>query len=120
MSLAETAVAASLLCLLLIGVLNLFPSALAAVSSSKQNSQANTLAQNALEFFAAKPFASLAMGTQPNSGLSVPEGFTLVVEVQPVDTYSPEFLKRVKATVTWTFRARQKKVVQELYVQPVH
>lgn len=119
MSLAETSVAASLLCLLLITVLNLFPSALAAVGSSKQHQEANTLAQNALESFAARPFNALTLGVQANTGIVVPAGYTLVVDVQPVDTYSTEYLKKVTATVTWTFRKQNKKVEQELYVQPV-
>jgi hypothetical protein len=120
MSLAETSVAASLLCLLLITVLNLFPSALAAVSSSRQHHEANVLAQNVLETFAARPFGGLDLGIQSNTGITVPQGFTLVVDVQPVDSYSTEFLKKVTATVTWRFRNTDKQIQQELYLQPVN
>jgi hypothetical protein len=118
-SLAETAVAGSLLCLLLITVLNLFPAALAAVGSSKQTHTADTLAQNALETFAARPFSGLALGAQSNEGIAMPQGFTLQVEIQPVDGYSTEYLKKVKATVSWTYRQQNKAVMQELYVQAV-
>ena len=119
MGIAETAVAASLLCLLLITVLNLFPSALAAVSSSRQTQTANMLAQNALESFAARPFSGLTTGTQTLTEISVPEGFTLLVEVREVEGYDPEFLKSVRATVNWKYRAQEKQVQQELYVHPI-
>jgi hypothetical protein len=119
MGIAETAVAASLLCLLLITVLNLFPSALAAVGSSRQTHDANLLAQNALELFAARPFSGLNVGPQTFTDLAVPQGYTLAVQVENVEHYDPELLKCVRATVTWSFRNQTKKVEQELYVHPI-
>ena len=115
---AETVVAASLVSLLLIGILNLLPSTLTTVSYVEQRQTAVLLAQDALNAVAARPFESLNEGTQDISLLTVPPDLTLTVTVGEVPGYSPSFLKRVTAEVSFEHHASTKKFKQELYVHP--
>ena len=102
MSIAETVVAASLLCLLLIGVLNLLPSALTTVGYIQHRQAAALLAQDALNVVASRPFDTLNIGNQ----------------VSEVADYSSDFLKSVTAEVSFEYRGNLKTIKQELYVHP--
>ncbi|MCA9780438.1 MAG: hypothetical protein KC800_27125 [Candidatus Eremiobacteraeota bacterium] len=118
LSIAETVVAASLLCLLLIGVLNLLPSTLTTVSYVQQRQTAALLAQDSLNVVAARPFDTLNLGTQDTSVMPVPSNMTLTVTVSEVTGYSTDFLKCVTAEVSFDYRGSLKTIKQELYVHP--
>ena len=115
---AETIVAASLLCLLLIGVLNLLPSALTTVGFVEQKRAADLLAQDALNVVSSRSFDDLTPGPQDVSIMTVPSNMKLTVTVAEVAGYSADFLKSVKAEVSYDYRGKTRKVTQELYVQP--
>ena len=118
LSIAETVVAASLLCLLLIGVLNLLPSALTTVGYIQQRQAAALLAQDALNVVASRPFDTLNIGNQDTSQITVPTSMTLTVTVSEVADYSSDFLKAVTAEVSFEYRGNLKTIKQELYVHP--
>ncbi len=118
LTIAETVVAFSLISLLLIAVVNLFPSALTTVELTRQRNKANWLAHDALEWVAGQPFSSLQVGVQNTSSLPVASNMSLTVEVLTVPGYEPELLLEVRSTVTWLYRERTRQVVQELYVHP--
>lgn len=118
LSVAETIVAGSLLCLLLIAVLNLFPTALTTVGYSKDRTRAAGLAQDALELVASRPFSTLAVGVQDVSPLPLPAGTNLEVVIEEVPGHLPEYLLNVRSTVTWNYQGRPRICRQELYVHP--
>ena len=115
---AETIVAASLLSLLLIGVLNLLPSALTTVGFVEKKRTAELLTQDALNVVSARPFNDLALGPQDVSIMTVPPNMSLTVTVAEVTGYSGDFLKSVTAEVSYEYRNKTRKVTQELYVHP--
>lgn len=119
LTIAETVVAVSLLSMLLIAVLNLFPTALTAIGHTGERRQASLLAYDALSVIASRPFGNLALGVQDVSPLQVPTHLTLVVDVSVVDGYSPDFIKAVNSTVTWTARSQQHTVRHQVYVHPI-
>ena len=114
----ETIVAASLLSLLLIAVLNLLPSALVTVSYAQERRTAGLLAQDSLNLVASRPFASLVVGTQDTSEIEVPANMTLRVTVSEVDHYAPDLLKRITSEVVLDYRGEPRTFTQELYVHP--
>jgi len=118
LSIAETVVAASLLCLLLIGVLNLLPSALTTVGYIQQRQAAAILAQDALNVVASRPFDTLNIGSQDTSEITVPTNMTLTVTISEVAGYSSDFLKAVTAEVSFEYRGNLKTIKQDLYVHP--
>jgi hypothetical protein len=113
-------VAGALLCLIVVSVVNLFPSAMVALSHSNQNQQASVLAQDALEALSARPFSSLTAGPQALTEVQAPKGFAVAVEVGPVEGYPLEHLKKVSALVSWSTRRGPKSLRQDVYLQPAH
>ena len=111
--------ALTLISLLVILILNLFPSALTTINYSRQKHVATTTAHDALEVLAAKDFSSLALGPQTLSSFAVPPDYNLALEVSEVPGYRPEFLKKISAEVTWSQKAKTRRVFQELYVHSV-
>ena len=118
LSIAETVVAGRLLCLILIGVLNLLPSALTTVGYIQHRQAAALLAQDALNVVASRPFDTLNIGNQDTSQITVPTNMTLTVTVSEVADYSSDFLKSVTAEVSFEYRGNLKTIKQELYVHP--
>jgi hypothetical protein len=118
--LGEVLVAGALLCLIVMSVINLFPSAMVALSHSNQNQQAHLLAQDALEAMSARPFSSLVAGPQALTEIQAPPGFAITVEVGPVGEYPLEHLKKVSAMVSWSTRRGPKSLRQDVYLQPAH
>lgn len=108
--------AASLLSLLLIAVVNLVPSSLIAGETASQSNRAGLLAQNAIESAVAKGFGGLPVGPLELADFEVPEPFQLTLLVGPVDGYDVSLLKRIEATVSWTYKGRSRVVRQEMYV----
>lgn len=119
LSLAENIVAASLLALVVMSLLNLFPSALGVSHRVRQESLARRLSQNALEELSARPFAELTPGTQAVNLEGVPEEFVVTATVDDVDGYSVDFLKTVQVEVSWPDRGRTRSTRLEVYVHAV-
>ncbi len=117
-SLGEFALVSCLVCMLLISLVNLFPSSLIAVNSSQQRQQAYNLAQNALAMVQARSFTSLHQGPLDLPELEVPPGYELSITVTPVDPYSFDHLKRVSVRVDWQVRQRNLNLAEDLLVHP--
>lgn len=121
LTLVETILALSLLSVLLILLLNLFPTSLRAVRQSEQRLLATGLARSLLEEQTARPFASLTPGPLP----ALPErtlektSFQPALEIfQPPDS-DPRYLRGIRATVSWLEGGRDNEVVQEVWVSSV-
>lgn len=113
-SLAETAVALAVLGLILIFVLNLFPSAMVARATSEQRLTAQSLARSALEQHLETPFQQLRSGPLPpveRDGVR----YDLSLEVSPSPQARPEYLQVLTLTVRWTARGKAQQVQRQLY-----
>lgn len=112
-TLVENLMAFTLIALVIILLLNLFPSSMATVRRSEQRYQALTLAGNVLEQQAALPFGKLVPGSSVESKSG---DFTVRTEVVKVDGEDVSWLKGVRVTVSWTWQEQQREVVRELRV----
>lgn len=113
-SLAETAVALAVLGLILLFVLNLFPSAMVARLSAEQRVTAQSLARSALEQQLEVPFQQLRSGPLPaveRDGVR----YDLSLEVSPSPQARPEYLQVLTLTVQWTARGKVSRVQRQLY-----
>ena len=115
---AETIVAASLLAVLLVTVLNIFPTAMTTTRLSGERYRANLLAHDTLDLVAARGFAQIPLGLIDSSTLPVSPPYSLEAEIEAVPGFSIDLLKRIRVRVSWTHRNRTRTVTQELDVQP--
>lgn len=117
-TLVENLLAFTLISLVLILLLNLFPGSMATVRKSEQRFKAITLADAVLEQQAALPFSKL---TVPSSQDLDPVDYEQThysrrLEILPVAGEDQSWLKLVRVTVSWTYRQQPRQVVQELRV----
>jgi len=112
-SLIENLMAFTLIALVLILLLNLFPSSVATVRKSEQRYEALTLAGNLLEQQAARPFSKLVVGTVEESEVGA---FKVRTEVRKVDGENEAWLKSIRVTVNWTYQEQVREVTRELRV----
>lgn len=113
-SLAETAVALAILGLLLLFVLNLFPSAMLARRNAEQRLVAQSLARSYLEQQMEVAFALLhsgSLGEVERDGVR----YQISIEVSDSPQARPEYLKILKVTVQWSTQGRTLKVERQLY-----
>jgi type II secretory pathway pseudopilin PulG len=113
-SLAETAVALSILGLLLLFVLNLFPSAMLARRNAEQRLVAQSLARSYLEQQMEVSFGLLHSGQLAELER---EGvrYRVNLEVSESPQARPEYLKILKVVVQWSTQGRTLKVERQLY-----
>ena len=113
-SLAETAVAMAVLGLLLLCVLNLFPSAMLARRKAEQRLTAQSLARSYLEQQMEVSFALLRSGPLAEVDR---EGVRYRVSLQVSDSPQarPEYLKVLKVVVEWSVQGRSLRVERQLY-----
>lgn len=112
-TLVENLMAFTLIALVMILLLNLFPSSMATVKRSEQRYEALTLAGNLLEQQAALPFSKLVPGSAVESKVG---DFKIRTEVRTIDGEDPSWLKSVRVTVSWTYQEQTREVVRELRV----
>ena len=112
-TLVENLMAFTLIALVMILLLNLFPSSMATVKRSEQRYEALTLAGNVLEQQAALPFTKLVPGSVVESEVG---DFKIRTEVRKIDGEDPSWLKTVRVTVSWTYQEQTREVVRELRV----
>ena len=120
LTLVEVIVSLTLIAALVVLVFNLFPGSLLSTARSEQTIQADLMAQSALERKAAEAFSQLVIGEVEDLPEVVRNGVhyhgTLEVVSAPA---SPDYLKGLRATVTWESRGVQRQVVHESWVSSV-
>ena len=127
LTLAETLVSLCLLSMLMVAVLNLFPTSMMIVRGTRTAWLARLAAQNEIEKAAARPFAKLATSsggptTISDGPVTLTDGtiVALRLTVSEVPGHytsdSRPLLKRIACDVTWQGRAVQRTIHQELDV----
>ena len=118
LTLAETLLSLTLLTLVMLAVLNLFPSALANAKLTRTGWLARVAAQNEIEALAGQPFGALRVGTRQAQSVTLPDGAVadLVTTVEAAPGHPQRLLKRIRCQVTWKGRATQKSAIEEVYV----
>lgn len=115
-TLAETAVSFALLGLLVLFLINLFPSALMAQRVTEQRLQAGSLARSLLEQQLDQPFAELPVGLARDLQSTEMAGIAyhprLVVTALPDS--DPRYLRLLQLTVWWEWRGQRREVVRQL------
>lgn len=121
LTLAETLVSLTLLSLLMVAVLNLFPSSMTIVRITRTGWLARSLAQDRVEALAAQPFAKLEIGHDVEEKVVLRDSAVVKLKttITAVDGHLPKYLKRIRCDVTWDGRAAQKSASQEFYVHSV-
>ena len=117
-TLVENLLAFTLISLVLILLLNLFPGSMATVRKSEQRYKAITLADAVLEQQAALAFSKLSVPTSQDLDPVDYEQthYTRHLEILPVTGEDQAWLKLIRVTVSWTYREQSRQVVQELRV----
>lgn len=118
LTLAETMVSLTLLSLLMVAVLNLFPSSMTTVRMTRTGWLARSAAQNRIEILAAQPFAGLEVGFEEETEVKLSDGSLakLRTTISAVDDHPEKFLKRLRCEVSWDGRVNRKSAIQEVYV----
>jgi prepilin-type N-terminal cleavage/methylation domain-containing protein len=120
LTLIEVIVSLLILSLVLILVLNLFPSSMAAARQGEQIVCADTIASSILDECAGKPYSQLVVGV---TYLEERKFDNVVyrprIEVLEFVGYDPDNLKGLRATVEWDVRGQTRESVHELWVANV-
>lgn len=111
-TLMEVLLAFTLTALLLVLILNLFPSAMATVRRAEQRQVAGNLAESLLERKASLGFDRLPVGTLEDT----PGDFRVRFEVTAVANEDPRFLRALTVSVNWTDRGRALQVQRGLWM----
>lgn len=112
-TLIESMIALSLLSVLLVVVLNLFPTSMRAIRQTEERQAATDLACSLLEKQAARPFTELTPA--PPVELPAEGDFRPTLEVFRVPDSQEDFLRGLRVTVRWG----DQEVRQELWVTSV-
>lgn len=117
MTLLEMLICGLLISCVVLGVAGLFAGCARAFRHSDNQEQAARMAEEAIEQARATPLAQLQLGqrTLPPQTLDKVD-FQGVQEVLPEASTSPLLLKRVRVTVTWTYRSRRQQLVRESWL----
>ena len=117
-SLAETAVSLAVVSLILLFVLNLFPSALVAQKGAEERLQANSLARSLLEQQLDTPFAQLPVGLHRTLDPVEKDGVTYAMRLEVEDSPQADdkFLRVLRLVVRWQARGRQHQIQRQLFV----
>lgn len=118
LTIGESLVSLSLLSLVMVGVLNLFPSTLSVIGGSRIRAQANSAAQDRLEQMASEPFANLTIGSQTSEEVEVSDKVKvkLTKSVAAAPGHDPKFLKSLECRAEWSSRGAPQSVTRGLYV----
>ena len=118
LTLAETLVSLTILTLVMLAVLNLFPSAMSNARLTRNEWLARQAAQCKIEALAASPFGSLEVGTEQEDEVPLPDGAkaSLRTTVSAVNGHPDKLIKCLRCEVSWPGRATTKTAVEEVYV----
>lgn len=120
-SLVETVLATFVLSLITMAVFNIFPSSVMAVKRGEMELEADSLAQQQLEEYRARPFDSLVLGNAP----AIPPvtvgdtAFAVSTRVAAVPDSDVDHLKAVVVTVDWTHSAKSHTITREAWIVSV-
>ena len=116
-SLAETMFALGLLGLVVVLILNIFPSSMATVRSAEQRSHAESVANSKLEEQVEVPFDQLPLGLDKDLGSQnfLQVDYHARLQVLKADG-DPRYLRAVRVNVDWTVRGLRRQVVRELLI----
>ena len=120
-SLLEIVVCISLLSMVIVLVMNLFPVALTTLRHAENKYQASNLAKSVLDDWSSRPFASLTPGTLQNLNAVPVEGGVLqpVLEIYNVPKSDPNYLRSIRVDVGWSEKSSPYHTVQELWVHNI-
>ena len=115
-SLVELLMSFALLGLVIVLLLNLFPSSIAAVRLGEQRYRAQTMASSLLEQKMSVPFSQLLVGTRVTLPVQQFEGvdYQSRLEVDKVTGSDPAVLRSVRVSVEWTVRGMTRREVREV------
>lgn len=121
-TLIETIFASVLFGMVLLFVVNIYPSSMVAVRRGETQIVADNFAQTILEDLRSRSFPNVSVTSPPAYAAMEHYGveYTPVLEV----SYSPDpaeenFLKRARLTVRWRFQNRDLEVVHSMYLHNV-
>lgn len=116
-TLAETVLGFGLLSLVIILVLNLFPSSMATVRTAEQRYQAETLASSILEEKSALPFAQLPVAPEIDLGRQIYDQipYQIYFQVSNADG-DPAYLRSLRVRVEWDYKTHHRQVLREVLV----
>lgn len=118
---AETLVSLTVLILVMLSVLNLFPSSMSILRTTRSGWLARAAAQDRIEEMASRPFATIPIGFDEEGEITLSDDSKchFHTTVSAVDGHKPEHLKRVRCQVTWKGKVNEKSASQEMYVHSV-
>ncbi|MBS2039744.1 type II secretion system protein [bacterium] len=117
MSLVETIFAFFIMTLVILAVINLFPSSLMANRRSELSLQANALADRVLEEARAGGFSQLTAGVRPPVTVQVDSvAYTQVFQVGQVPGQDFNSLRSLKVRITWSVAGHPQELVREVWV----
>lgn len=118
LTLAETLLSLTLLTLVMLAVLNLFPSALANARLTRTGWLVRAAAQNEVEKLAGRPFGALQVGWSQEKDVQLPDGSQahLASSIEAAAGHPQRLLKRIRCQVSWKGRATRKTALEEVYV----
>ena len=121
MTLAETLVSLTVLILVMLSVLNLFPSSMSILRTTRSGWLARSAAQDKIEELASRPFATIPLGFDEEGEVTLSDDSKchFHTTVTRVDGHSPEHLKRIRCEVVWKGKVNDKTASQEMYVHSV-
>jgi prepilin-type N-terminal cleavage/methylation domain-containing protein len=120
LTLIEIIVSLLILSLVLILVLNLFPSSMAAARQGEQIVQADNIASSLLDEYAGKPFSKLVIGVEDLEDREYDHViYKPRLQILDIGGTDPDNLKGLRATVEWTVRGQKRTAVHELWVANV-
>lgn len=117
MSLVETILAFFLMTMVILAVINLFPSSLMANRRSELSLQANSLADQVLEKARAGGFSKLVRGKAAPVTVKIDSvSYTQVFEVGEVPDQDFDSLRSLKVRITWMAAGHPEELVREVWV----
>jgi hypothetical protein len=118
LSLTETVVALFLASMLVVVLVNLFPSAVAAMRTSEAKAQAVDLTESLLAEQKARPFSELVPG--PATTLDPVKRGPIVLQprlqIFEIPGRNPDYLRGARVTVSWKTSRQTREVSQEVWL----
>lgn len=118
-TLIEVLLAFTLTALMIVLILNLFPTSMATVRKSEQRQVAGTIAESLLERRSQWKFDDLPVGFSEQVSPGAPQQgveYRAQFEVASVNGEDPKFLRALKATVSWDYQGHTQQITRKLYV----
>jgi type II secretory pathway pseudopilin PulG len=117
-TLVEVLLSFTLTSIMLVLVMNIFPTAMVSVHRAEHRQHAGGLADSVLERKANLGFHRLAVGSTEELPVSELDGvhYHTVFSVEAVPGRNKDFLRMLRVVVKWKYRGRDMEVTRELWV----